>query len=152
MSGTLKTIVKIILWVIMGISVVLLGWFYFGPKVPGTAGTTLEEPVVTNIALWWAYVLFGLAVVITLLFSFANIFTSKKALKGALISLVALVVLFGAAYMLASDQVLNIPGYEGSGNTPTVLKWVGTGLIAAYLLAGIAFLAIIYVEVAKLFK
>ncbi len=152
MSGTLKTFVKITLWVIMGISVVLLGWFYFGPKVPGTAGTTLEEPVATNVSLWWAYILFGLAIVVTLIFSFMNIFTSKKALKGALISLVALVILFGVSYMLASDQTLNMPGYEGSGNTPVVLKWVGTGLIATYLLAGIAFLTILYVEIAKLFK
>ena len=82
MSGTLKTFVKIILWVIMGVSVVLLGWFYFGPKVPGTVGTTLEEPVATNVALWWAYILFGLAILVTLIFSFMNIFTSKKALKG----------------------------------------------------------------------
>jgi len=152
MSGTLKTIVKIILWVIMGISVVLLGWFYFGPKMPGTAGTTLEEPAATNVALWWSYILFGLAVVVTLLFSFINIFTNKKAFKGALISLLALAILFGVSYIFASDQPLNMPGYEGSGNTPPVLKWVGTGLIAAYLLAGIAFLTILYVEITKLFK
>jgi len=152
MSGTLKTFVKIILWVIMGVSVVLLGWFYFGPKVPGTAGTTLEEPVATNVALWWAYILFGLAILVTLIFSFMNIFTSKKALKGALISLGALVILFGVSYVLASDQPLNMPGYEGSGNTPIVLKWVGTGLIAAYLLVGVAFLTILYVEIVKLFK
>ncbi len=152
MSGTLKLVVKIILWVIMGISIVLLGWFYFGPDVPGTKGTTLEEPVATNASLWWSYILFGLAVVITLGFSFLNIFKNPQALKRAAVSLVIIAALIVISYFLASDQILNMPGYEGNGNTPVVLKWVGTGLITTYLLSGIAVLAILYVEIAKLFK
>ena len=152
MSGTLKTTLKIILWVIMGISIAVMVWFYVGPKVPGTEGTSLAEPVATNIALWWAYFLFVLTVAITLIFSLVNIFSNPKGAKKALFSIVGIGILIGIAYMLASDQILNIPGYEGTGNNPTTLKWVGTGLITTYLLAGIAFLSILYVEISRIFK
>ena len=152
MSGTLKTTLKIILWVIMGISILVVLWFYMGPTVPGTEGTSLAEPVATNYALWWAYFLFALTVAITLIFALINIFTSPGGLKRALITLVGIAVLFGISYLLASDQPLNIPGYEGTGNNPSTLKWVGTGLIATYILAGLAFLAILYVEIARIFK
>ncbi len=152
MSGTLKTTLKIILWVLMGISVILLVWFYFGPVVPGTEGTPQAEPVATNYALWWAYFLFGLAVTITLVFSIVNIFTNPAGAKKALISIVGLGVLIAIAYFLASDQPLDIPGYEGSGNNPTTLKLVGTGLITMYLLAALAFLSIIYAEISRIFK
>ena len=152
MSGTLKTTLKIILWVIMGISILLLVWFYFGPKVPGTEGTSLAEPVATNYALWWSYFLFALTVAITLIFAIINIFTSPGGLKRALTVLAGVAVLVGVSYLLASDQPLNMPGYEGAGNNPTTLKWVGTGLIATYILAGIAFLSILFVEISRIFK
>jgi len=45
-----------------------------------------------------------------------------------------------------------MPGYEGTENVPNVIKWVGTGLNAAYILAALAFLSILYVEIAKIFK
>jgi len=152
MSKKLKTIIKIILWVIMGISLILFGWFYFGSDVSGTKGTNLAEPVATNYMLWWAYILFGLAVIITLIFALVNIFTNPGGAKKALVSLVIIAILVGVSYLLASNQTLKMPGYEGGGNTPVVLKWVGTGLIATYLLAAIAILAILYVEIVKIFK
>lgn len=152
MSGTLKTTLKIILWVIMGISILLLLWFYFGPKVPGTEGTSLAEPVATNYALWWAYFLVVLTIVITLIFALVNIFTSPGGLKRSLIALVGIAILIGISYVLASDQPLSMPGYEGTGNNPVTLKWVGTGLIATYILAGLAFLSILYVEISRIFK
>ena len=152
MSGTLKTTLKIILWVIMGLSIVVVLWFYLGPKVPGTEGTSLAEPVATNYALWWAYFLFVLTVALTLIFALVNIFTNPGGAKKALISIVGIGVLIVIAYFLASDQVLDIPGYEGTGNNPSTLKWVGTGLITTYILAGIAFLAILYVEITRIFK
>ena len=152
MSGTLKTTLKIIMWVIMGISILVILWFYMGPVVPGTEGTSLAEPVATNYALWWAYFLFALTVVITLVFALVNIFTSPGGLKRSLIVLVGVAILIGISYVLASDQILTIPGYEGTGNNPVTLKWVGTGLIATYILAGLAFLAILYVEISRIFK
>ena len=152
MSGTLKTTLKIITWVIMGISIVLVLWLYFGPKVPGTEGTPLAEPVATNYALWWSYFLFALTVAITLIFALMNIFTNPGGAKKALFSIVGIGILIVIAYFLASDQILEIPGYEGTGNNPSTLKWVGTGLITMYLLAGIAFLSILYVEISRIFK
>ncbi len=152
MSEKVKITIKIILWIIMGISVVLFGWFYSGSDVPGTKGTNLVEPVATNYILWWAYILLGLTIVITLVFAFLNMIKNPGGYKKALVSVVIIAVLVGVSYLLASNQVLNLPGYQGNGNTPKVLKWAGTGLITTYLLTGIAFLVILYVEISKLFK
>lgn len=152
MSDTIRKIVNIILWVLIGISVVLTFMFYFGKVVPGTEGTTLEEPVFTDTFLIWAYILFGLAIVITLVFSIINVFVNPASAKKGLISVLFMLVVFVAGYLLASDTPLNMPGYEGTDNVPQVIKWVGTGLNAAYILAGLAILSILYVEIAKIFK
>ncbi|MBS0011399.1 MAG: hypothetical protein KFF49_08305, partial [Bacteroidales bacterium] len=56
------------------------------------------------------------------------------------------------AYLLADDTVLNLPHYQGSGNEPRTLKMVDTGLFTAYILIGIAFLAILWSSVSRMFK
>jgi uncharacterized membrane protein YuzA (DUF378 family) len=61
MSNIISKIITISLYVLMGISVVLMLIFYFGSDVPGTADTPMREPVVTETILTWAYVLVGLA-------------------------------------------------------------------------------------------
>jgi hypothetical protein len=53
---------------------------------------------------------------------------------------------------MADDSVLNLPHYTGSDNVPATLKMVDTGLFTAYLLLGLAFVAIIFSEVSKAFK
>ncbi|NOY38086.1 MAG: hypothetical protein GXO83_11005 [Chlorobi bacterium] len=152
MSDRINKIVNIILWVLLGISVVFGVFFYLGKVVPGTEGTNIQEPVVTNAMLTWAYVLFGITLVITLVFSIINVIANPANAKKGLISVLFIGVVFVAGYFLASDTPLNMPGYEGSGNIPSVIKWVGTGLNAAYILAVLAILAIFYVEIAKIFK
>ena len=152
MSDSVRKIVNIVLWVLLGISVVLTVLFYFGKVVPGTEGTTTEEPVATDAMLTWAYILFGIALLITIVFSLINVIINPSGAKKGLISILFMVVVFALGYLLASDTPLSMPGYEGTENVPNVIKWVGTGLNAAYILAALAFLSILYVEIAKIFK
>lgn len=152
MSGRLKTIINIILWVLIGISLVILVIFYFGKVVSGTEGTNLEEPVITDLALRWSYAMVLIATLATLGFSLLNLILNPKALKQTLLVLVGAVALVVISYLLASDQVLTIIGYEGTDNNQETLKIVGTGLYATYILAGLALLSIAYVEIAKYFK
>lgn len=152
MSGKLKQIINIILWVLIGISLVFLVLFYFGKVVAGTEGTNMEEPVITDLALRWAYVMTLIATLTTLGFSVLNLIVNPKALKQGLLVLIGAVILVVVSYFLASDQILTMTGYEGSDNNPETLKIVGTGLYATYILAGAALLTIAYVEIAKYFK
>ena len=77
MSGRLKTIINIILWVLIGISLVFLLIFYFGKVVSGTEGTNLEEPVITDLALRWSYVMVLIATLATLGFSLLNLVLNR---------------------------------------------------------------------------
>lgn len=152
MSSKLTKIISIILWVLMGISIILVVLFYFGSVVPGTEGTNMEEPVITELLLQWAKFMTVGATVIALGFSIMNLIINPKALKQSLIMVGVGAVLVVISYLIADDQVLNMPGYEGTQNVASTLKSAGTFLWLAYILSGLAVLAIVYSEVAKYFK
>lgn len=152
MSTLYSKIISIVLWVLMGISIILLVLFYFGKVVPGTEDTNLHEPVITQTFLVWAYILGGITAGLALIFPIINVILNPKSAKKGLFVILGVVVLIFIAYSLASDHVLNIPGYDGKDNVTKTLKFTGTGLITMYILAGLAVLSIIYSEIAKYFK
>lgn len=107
----------------------------------------------TDYALVWAYILFIVAAIAAIVFPFINIFSDVKALLRMLAILGGAAVLIIIAYLLASDQTIEIVGYTGTENSnPSILRWVGTGLIATYFMFGFAVISILYSEVVKLFK
>jgi len=61
------------------------------------------------------------------------------------------VVLVVVSYLLATTDPIVIPTLEKEP-TATTLRWVGTGLIATYILAVVAFVGIIASEVIRAFK
>ncbi|RLD29915.1 MAG: hypothetical protein DRI73_10705 [Bacteroidetes bacterium] len=152
MSSKLTKIISIILWVLLGVSIILVGLFYFGSSVPGTEGTNMYEPKITETLLNWAYIMVIATIVIALGFSIVNLITYPKKLKQAAFMFLGVGVLVVVSYYLASDQALSMPGYDGNENVPKTLKYVGTGLYLTYIIFGIAFLTIVYSEVAKYFK
>ncbi len=152
MSGKYIKIINYILYALLGISIILVLLFYLGNIVPGTGGTSMEEPVITETLLRWAYVMAVGAAGITVGFSIFNMIINPKGLKQGLFVLVGIIILFGAAYLLASDELLSIETYEGTQNEPITLKWTGTGLYATYILAAGAVLSILYSEISKYFK
>ena len=152
MSTLYSKIISIVLWVLMGISIILLVLFYFGKVVPGTEDTNLHEPVITQTFLVWAYILGGLTAGLALTFPIINVILNPKSAKKGLFVILGIAVLIFIAYSLASDQVLNIPGYDGKDNVAKTLRFTDTGLITMYILTGLAVLSIIYSEIAKYFK
>jgi hypothetical protein len=152
MSNLSSRIIQIILWLLMAVTIVFAIMFYFGSVKEGTAGTRLEEPVVTNSFLTYGYILFGIAVGLVLIFSIINVIINPKGIKKGLIYLGVAAVVIIAAYLMADDTVLNMPHYDGRGNEPGTLKLVDTGLITAYILVGLAFLAILWSSVSRIFK
>ena len=147
---SLQKALSIVLYVLMGVSAILVGLFYFGPVVQETAGTSLEEPRITQTILYWSYGLAIAAAVFAIIFPLINIFSNKKNLKSFLIVLVFGIIVVGVAYLLASDKPIQVQVSDEIA--PSTFKIVGTGLISMYLLAGIAILLILYSEIAKYFK
>lgn len=144
----MQKISTIVLYILAAVSVVFALMFFFGPSEE--VGGYLE-PEYTSLNLKWAYVLFGIAVVLTFGFMIEYLFTHPKALKGAAIALVCGGVLLLVSYSLASGEPV-----EGSKNaeeiTTTGLKWVGTGIYAMYILGGVALLAMVFSEIIRAFK
>ena len=130
-------IVSIISYILMGVSVVLVGAFY--------AGVITEEPIII-----WSYGLAIVASAIAVIFPLYHLIKDPRGAKPVVIGLVALLVITGISYGVASDEVL--PSYAEYGTTPFTSKLVSTGLILFYLLAGGAIIASVYAEVSKIFK
>ncbi|MCK5823039.1 MAG: hypothetical protein KAG95_03485 [Bacteroidales bacterium] len=129
-------IVSIVSYFLLGLSALLGVLFY--------AHVITEEPFII-----WAYILLGLAVAITLIFSIANIFQSKENAKKSLIFILIAGVLLLISFLLASSSIPHFLGYEAFDITPGVSKFVGTGLYMTYICGALAFLSIIYSEISS---
>lgn len=106
---------------------------------------------ISTYGLYFTYILVAVCVLAILFFAVARIVSHPEAAKSALIGIVALVVLGGISYGLstgtdATDIFAKLEVSEGTS------RMVGAGLVTFYLLIGIAFASILYVEVIRLFK
>ena len=151
MSNIIRKIITISLYVLMGVSVLLMLIFYFGTDVPGTADTPMREPVVTETILIWAYILVGLAIFAALIFPAIRMLTNPKNAKKTLIGLVGVAVIVFIAWQFSSDEVLPL-ATENPDNVPHVLKMAGTQLGTMYILLALAILSIFYTEIRNIFR
>ncbi len=152
MSEKITRITSILLWILMGLTVIFAILFYIGGVVPGTEGTRYQEPKVTNSFIVFAYILLAVTILTLLFFAFRNYVMNPKGLRGVLIALGVVAVLVGISTLLNDNTVLDLPHYKGSDNVPRTLFWTDIGLFVAYFLLAGAFLAIIYSVVSKYFK
>src|SRR5690606_673815 len=121
-------------------------WF----MLPSSDMPVEEAATDSNVNLMFiiSYVLFGIAVLITVIFSIKSLFSHHK-LKEMLISLVAFVAILVVSYALASGS--EVTSSDGSMlATAETSRLVGGGLIAFYILAVIAILATILSSVKKI--
>jgi hypothetical protein len=100
-----------------------------------------------DLGLYAFYALLGIAVVAAIVFPILNAIKSPKALIKSLISLGAVLVLFGVAYALSSSEVS--PKNASLGIDGTNSKLIGAGLIMFYISLGLAALALLYSEISK---
>jgi hypothetical protein len=151
MSNILTKAITISLYVLMGISIALMLFFYFGTDVPGTADTPMREPVVTETILIWAYVLVGLAILSAVIFPTITMIMNPKNAKKTLIGIVGIALIVFIAWQFASDEVLPL-ATEHPDNVPHVLKMAGAQLGTMYILLVLAILSIFYTEIRNLFR
>jgi hypothetical protein len=152
MPVKINKLTLILLWVLMGLTAIFAVIFFIGGVVPGTEGTRYEEPKITNSFIIYAYVLFGIALLITLFFTVRNFVLNPKGLRLSLTVLVIGVVLIGVAALLADNTVLDLPHYKGKDNVPRTLFLTDVGLYVAYFLFALSFLTIIYSVISRYFK
>jgi uncharacterized membrane protein (Fun14 family) len=97
------------------------------------------------------YILIGICVATIVGFAISKVFTHFSKVKNALIGIAVLLIISLAGYTSAdgSDYV----NYPASMNiTEVTSKMVATGLTTFYILTLLSIVAILYVEVSKIFK
>ena len=149
-----------VLYVMLAITLVILGMFFFGGETPLdqrlVADTAMEEPAQTDALIYWMYILFGIAVIITIaaaIYQFVTGFidspmTAIKSLLGLILIIVVLVI----SWAMGSDQPLVMPGYDGAENVPFWLKLTDMFLYTIYIMMGAMILLICGCGIAKMFK
>lgn len=149
----LKKVLNIVLWVLIGVSVILVVSLMSNISDVET-DPTMGSWINTNLA--WVYILFFAAAGLAVLFGIIHTLTDAKALKGALVALVFMAVVGVIAYFLADGSIPQFYGvekYVAKGElTPTISKWIGTTLYGTYILFFIAVISMIVSPLVKLFK
>jgi hypothetical protein len=140
---------NIVLYLLIGVTVVFAGLFYFGGEVEDAAYPT---PEFTDTMLNWGKILLIGAAAITMIFEIVNLFLHPQSAMRTLISIAILAVIAVVSYSMADGTPLNLVGYKGPDNVPGMLILADTFLYSMYILLGGAFIAILYSEVSRIFK
>jgi len=129
-------VIKYITWVLIAISVVILGWGCL-------SGLTSQDGLPIDLILYWAYVLVGVAVLAIVGIGLYT--TAKNGSKGLLkigAIILGALVLVGIAYVLApASQPI---GYVGKEPEFSALKLTDTVLNLTYFTCAAAIIAIFY--------
>ncbi|HOF81383.1 MAG TPA: hypothetical protein PLG19_07285, partial [Bacteroidales bacterium] len=136
MKDKIATILRVILGLLLGVSLILFIVFY----------TKGEE--FTNVVLIWAYILFALTALVTIIFPVINIILNPKSGKTVLIGLIGFAVLFIIAYSMASGYNEGTV-YETFNISEAKSKFIGGMLNSTYILAALAVLAIVYSSISS---
>ncbi|MGB0176369.1 MAG: hypothetical protein ACPF9D_04330 [Owenweeksia sp.] len=105
-----------------------------------------------DFGLYATYALIGICIVMILLFAIGRIAKNPGGAKSALIGIVGLAVLVAVAFGLSTGSDVTEPVFAKMQITEETSRQVGAGLMVFYILAGLAILSILYVEVTRLFK
>ncbi|MCQ2144024.1 MAG: hypothetical protein MJY56_08150, partial [Bacteroidales bacterium] len=133
-------IIKYVMWALLAISVVLIGW-------GAIAGLTSNDALPIDVMLYWSYALIAIALLAIVVIGIYV--TAKNGAKG-LIKLAAVVVgfcvLVGIAYVLAPATAVPVTGIE-----PTFgdLKLTDTVLNLTYFTCGVSILVILFSAIAN---
>jgi hypothetical protein len=152
MSKTSR-LLTIILWVILAVSAVLIVSMMVNIS-DNKADPTMGGWINTNIT--WSYILLVFGTGIALVAGFLHMVSDIGSAKKGLLSLLAFAVVAIISYSLASSEIpqfIGVDKFIADGIlTESIAKLVDAGLIATYLLFGIAVLAIVWSSISQVFK
>lgn len=145
-------IVAIILWVLIGVSVIL------SISLIANISDNEQDPNMLswlNINIIWVYILGIIGACLAFFFAIYHTVTSKEAAKKGLISVLFLAAVVLVSYLLASPEMPKFIGAEkfiAGGLTGKTIKLVDTGLIALYIMLAISVLVFIIAPFIRLVR
>jgi hypothetical protein len=140
MNEKYKMIPKITLWTLLALGIVFIAMFFAGGSNGSleVAGDFLDIPKFSDAFLIWNYILFGLAVLITLCVvcvDFVNNWKSNRRKAYMTLGVVCGFVLLGCACWFAgSPEKIDIIGYEGTDNQGFWAQLADAVIYACYFL------------------
>lgn len=143
----------IVLWVILAISFFLIVSLLANLD-PNVSDPDMSKWISANLS--WSYILLGIAIVAALVMEFMVTLSDKKAARNSLIGIGLLGAVILVSYLMSDTKMPEFFGaekfVENGTVTPTILLWIGTGLIASYILFGISVITILWSAVSNFFK
>jgi len=103
-----------------------------------------------DFGLYAFYVLLAVAVLAAIVFPIINGIKSPKSLKGSLIGLGALLVIFVISYAISDSAVK--AKHVSLGVDETEMKLIGAGLVMFYITLFLSIIGLIYSEISKAIK
>lgn len=146
----MQKIIKIALIVIGLISAVL---WYFLPSgdftIPEVAAEAANSSAM-NFMFIITYILLGIAVVVAVVYTLKNLFSTPENLKKALFALVGFALVVIISYFLSNGEDLDPQFLTDMNATTSTVKNIGTGIYTFLILAVIAVVLMIVPSVKKL--
>lgn len=157
MKVKIQKISGTVLYVILAITLVILGLFYFGGEDTNriVSDAEMSQPAYTDPLIYWIYVLMGVTICVTVVAAILKLISNfmdspKEAIK-SLVGIIALVVLLFVAWSMGSGEALVLPGYDGTDNVPFWLKLTDMFLYTIYFMMGALILLIFGFGIRKKF-
>ena len=140
----MKTVLKVLLWVLIGITLGLVGWTVY------TGGS--EEAI--NINLIWGYALLAFAVVGVLCAALIDTVTHPAGLVKTLLGIVVVVAVVGTSVgLVLSNNIVTVPNSAGGVfDKPFELRISEIGIYVTYIVSAIAILVVVYDVVSGLVR
>ncbi|NAS10403.1 hypothetical protein [Poritiphilus flavus] len=144
----MNRIVKIVLAVLGVLSAIL--WYQLPSKdVP--VGEAVQSGAM-NFMFIITYLLLGIAVVVSLLFTLKNLFSNPKSLKKTLFIIVGFLLVVAIAYVLSdgADGTVEAMASRGVATTESTVKKIGMGLNVFFILTVVAVGSMIWGGIKKM--
>jgi len=132
--------------VIVSVVLILIGAYSEGGKLPGDG----EFPWV-GIMLQWTYIIFAIALVMTIVMSVFAVAQDPRNAKRSLFGIGLVVLVIVISWLLSDTEPIKIVG-DLKPPTDFQLKLTGMELIATYIIFGGALVSILFGEVYKIVK
>ena len=138
-----------VMYALMALSAFFTALVLFGGSIDGDP---LETPVYSDVIIRYAYFLVVGSLAAVLGFELYKIVLHPASAKNTLIFAGGMFVFLLIAYLFSDGTPMEIIGYEGSDNIPSMLKVADTGLFTFYILMVGAALSIVGAEIMRFFK
>lgn len=149
-NNLVNSIVKFFSWGLMGVSVIVALIFFF--RISNADPS--QEIAIAESYILWAFILLGIAVVISLAFPLIYFALNPKNATKALVGLAAVGLVFIVGYLMADTTpiVTAVSDTNLDFSDPSVLRFADTGIIATYILFGVAVLSLLFTGVRSFTK